>query len=307
MVAYVSLSDLLLLPVLIGYTIWWMRDLSKGARVRRWTLGLHIIVYGLAAFYIWAVSLGEIVRAGAGSTFVTWLWTLVLTVAGIAAAEAGIWYGGHRLVLERTGSGSWSYRGPFAIAVFWLALYLTRFSLEDGLLGGYSVFLPSGGAPAGVPLGTFVGVVLVVASLYLVSFGFLLGMSIVVWDRHGQALHAEPERSTPEPPSGTPSGPVPRTPGTPAFSFVSPPQLPAEYQAVSGGFRPTAVAAMMERRAAADPAPDPGAPDPPGPVGPRGRCPACGVPTEGYGGFCGDCGRPLLGSPPGDRAIDPGG
>ncbi|MEM0129733.1 MAG: hypothetical protein QXG65_06205 [Thermoplasmata archaeon] len=147
MVVNVAVSDLVLLPVLIGYTIWWSYDLRRGSKIHASTLLLHIFVYGLAAFYVWAVSLGEVVRAGGSSNAISWVWTLVLSAVGVVATEAGMWYGEHRIVVERTVAGHWSYRGPVRIALFWLGLYLTRFSLEDGLLGGYSVFLPPGVGP----------------------------------------------------------------------------------------------------------------------------------------------------------------
>ncbi len=186
-----SLTDIILVPALIGYTIWWAHDLRKGARVRRATLALHLVVYGLAAFYVWAVSLGEIVLAGGSSTALTWVWTLVLSAVAVIAAELGMWYGENRMVVERRAEGGWHYRGPVVIALFWLSLYGIRFGLEDGVLGGYSVFLPPGpGPPAGVSLDAFIGTVLVVASLYLVSFGFLLGITWAIWRHHQRSLVA---------------------------------------------------------------------------------------------------------------------
>jgi hypothetical protein len=258
MVVNLSISDIILLPVLVGYTVWWSYDLRKGSRIHVSTLFLHIIIYGLAAFYIWAVSLGEIVLAGGSSSSVSWVWSLVLSGVGVVAAEAGMWYGQRRMVVERTAGGRWSYRGPVLISLFWLALYLTRFGLEDGLIGGYSVFLPPGiGPPAGVTLGTFVGVVLLVASLYLASFGFLLGITIAIRQHHRRsagsaaglgAPSAVPRFPVPEP-GRPPSGPVVTKATTPIPESVSAPE------------------ALF--------------------------CPHCGSPTYVASAFCGQCGQPI--------------
>ncbi len=288
MVAAVSIGDLLLLPALIGYTIWWTTDLRRGSLVRRWTLGLHLVVYALAAFYIWAVSLGEIVLRGAASSPATWLWTIVLTVTGVAATEAGLWYGSRRLVLERTADDRWSYRGPIAIAAFWLGLYVARLGLEDGLLGGFSVFFPTGHVPSGIPVGTFEGVVLVIASLYLVSFGFLLGISIVVWDGTARGSTA-PSAPSPDPEV------APRTVASPPSSFaITPPlELPPAAQAVSGGFfrdvSPAGGPPVLSAR------PGSGAASSVPGVEPAARCPACGTPVRGSWAYCGSCGRTLAG------------
>jgi hypothetical protein len=299
-VAYVSLSDILLLPVLIGYTTWWAFDLRKGTRVRGWTLMVHIVVYGLAALYIWAVSLGEIVLAGAASSVLSWVWTIVLTVVVVAATEAGIWYGGHRLVLERTEAGTWKYRAPLVIAILWLGLYLTRFGLEDGLLGGFSVFLPTTHHPAGVPLGTFVAVVLVVASLYLVSFGFLLGISLTVRDRHRELARATAERSATNAQLDRPSGPVA------PYTVSVPPVVAAGRTGISGGFAQgrSPVGAMAAAGSAGSLA---ASRAPAAVAGARleissgGRCPSCGAVVGGHGAFCGACGHAF--APPAGRPI----
>ena len=286
--AAISLSDLLLLPALIGYTIWWLFDLRKGTHIRRWTLGLHIIVYGLAAFYIWAVSLGEIVLAGATTSALTWVWTIVLTSVGIAAMEVGSWYGERRIVLERGARGGWRYRGPMAIAILWLGLYLTRFGLEDGLLSGYSVFLPTGAAPSDVPLGTFIGVVLVVASLYLVSFGFLLGISLAVWGHHRRAnLVSVPSAGDP---GGAPGG---RASSPPAGSVA-----PSTSMTGTAGF----VGAGSVSASSPSVVPVLSATPNPVPLGPlpepwkgttEQSCPNCGFAWTASMAFCGGCGRPV--------------
>jgi hypothetical protein len=302
---YVSPEDLVLLIALIGYTTWWASDLRKGARVRRWALGLHLVVYGLAAFYIWAVSLGEIGIAGAASSSLSWLWTLVLTTVAVVGTESGLWYGRRRVVVERTETGAWRYRGPVNIALFWLSLYLIRFTLEDGLLGGYSVFLPAGAAPSGIPLTTFVEVVLLVASIYLLSFGFMLGISIDLWIRHGKANAAPaPTAPAPSPTSEAPRGAytVPTTlelrpygpratpgvaaayPGFVAFSpsGPGPVRAPAANFAASGAFASSSF------------------------------CPACGSANGGSDRFCGECGKPVVAPvpppvpPPAPRSIEPG-
>ncbi len=287
-----SLPDLAELPLLIGYTVWWMHTLRRGARVRRASLALHTVVYGLLAVYVWAVSLGEIVRAGAASTPLTWLWTILLTCIAVGATEGGLWYGNRRIVFERTEIDGWHYRGPLAIALFWLALYLIRFSLEDGLLGGYSVFLPVQHLPASVPVGSFVAVVLVVASLYLTSFGFLLGISIVVWDQHDQAELPDVPAAAPSPGErpAEPSSPSDPARSAPAFVYTAPVVVPEEIARVSGGFRPEGIAAAAASIATAESrARDGSAPGAPVLT----RCPKCGATGPGHGLFCGGCGQAL--------------
>ena len=284
MTVYVSPEDIILLVALIGYTTWWASDLHKGARVRRWSLGLHLVVYGLAAFYIWAVSLGEIGIAGASSSPLSWLWTVVLTTVAVAGTESGLWYGRRRVIVERTATGTWRYRGPINIALFWLSLYLLRFTMEDGLLGGYSVFLPMGSAPSGVPLGTFVAVVLVVASIYLLSFGFMLGISIDLWIRHGTAKRAPVSPSGPAVPSPTAPSAAP-TYTVPATLELRVPRASIS-AAVTGaypGFDPLMPAtargnggsAIMTTPTAA------------------GACPRCGAGSDSVDRFCGECGAPF--------------
>ena len=260
----ISFTDILLLPVLIGYTIWWTYDLRRGSRIHRWTLALHLLVYGLAAFYIWAVSLGEIVEAGGSSSVLTWVWTLVLTLVGVIAAEIGIWYGNQRMIVERTESGAVRLRGPIVIAVFWLALYLTRFGLEDGVLGGFSVFLPPGPAPSSVPLGTFEGVVLTVASLYLVSFGFLLGVSVAVWNHHAHLAKGTAARNPVPPSADTTSA----APASPVLSS-------------SEGGRQVGAALLAATPASSSPPPS------------GLRCPSCGGVENATAVFCGECGHRL--------------
>jgi hypothetical protein len=286
-----SLEDLALLPVLIGYTIWWASDLRRGSGVHPWTLVLHLVVYGLAAFYVWAVSLGEIVLAGASSSSLVWIWTLELTAVVVAASEVGQWYGTQRMVVERTSSGSWRYRGPVAIAALWLGLYLARFGLEDGLLGGYSVFLPTGRAPHGIPLDTFVVVVLVVATLYLTSFGFMFGISRAVWDRHREKLRsAAAARSGAEPAAGPPA---PAESGAPSTR-------PGPVSANPPAGDPPARPATPHPAGSADPDGPGRPPNPPmnPPPAPAGRtCPACGRGTRPGAAFCGQCGHALPSSP----------
>jgi hypothetical protein len=282
MVSYVSPEDLALLPVLIAYTTWWAYDLRKGSRVRRATLALHLVVYGLAAFYVWAVSLGEIVRAGAASSSLVWLWTIQLTVVVIVAAEVGQWYGAQRLVVEVTPAGRWRYRGPVRIAAFWLALYLTRFGLEDGLLGGFSVFLPSARAPAGVPLDTFVAVVLVVASLYLVSFGFMFGITQAVWERARQERRTAAGFG-----KASPSAPSPAGDPSSRVSTAPDPASTTGPEAGTGSREPVVAAAASPPPAGPSSSGPPGAP-------PSARiCPDCGKPTRPTGAFCGECGHRL--------------
>jgi hypothetical protein len=288
-----SYEDLILLPALIGYTIWWVRDLRKGSRIRRWTLSLHLLVYGLAAFYVWAVSLGEIALVGAASSPLTWLWTIVLTAVVVIATEAGLSFGARSLVLERTSGGAWQYRGPVNIALFWLALYLTRFVLEDSLLRGFSVFLPSGSLPAGVPVGTFVAVVLVVASIYLLSFGFMLGISLSVWDRHrrqSQAVYPGPapptESAVPVPPPPAPRYSIPRSLVLRAPGSVGMASPAGAYQ----GFSALAPASLTL-------AASPSGAVPAASIEPVGYCTQCGCAAASTERFCGGCGTPLTTSP----------
>ncbi len=278
-----SFTDVLLLPALIGYTIWWAFDLRKGARVRRSTLALHLVVYGLAAFYVWAVSLGEIVLAGGSSSDLTWVWTMLLSAVAVVAAEVGIWYGEHRMVVERRAEGGWHYRGPILIALFWFGLYAIRFGLEDGVLGGYSVFLPPGpGPPAGVSLDAFIDTVLVVASLYLVSFGFLLGITGSIWRHHQRSLTdgslGEPRAS----PEGSPShGGANRSAARRGTATSGSPTMGSSQRIASDRRGPSSAgdppSSLLEVAA-------PGA---------TLTCPRCGSPWPSSVAYCGECGAPL--------------
>lgn len=303
MTVYFSLEDLLLLPAAIAYTIWWAHDLRNGSRVRAWTLTLHIMVYGLAAFYVWAVSLGEVGVAGVTSSPLAWLWTIVLTTAVVVATELGLRFGSSHVVVERSRSGAWQVRAPVSIALFWLSLFLIRFILEDSLLGGFSVFFPSGPAPSGVPVSTFVAVVLVVASMYLLSFGFILGISWSVRERHHQGLRSvsSPSPDAAEFPSAAfvSAEPTPSPPVTTGPAYTVPQSL-----VLVSPISPTATSVAAAYPGFSAFAPNTATNSPPSTAAaPHGtpaagvHCSKCGSDTMGIDRFCGNCGNPLFESP----------
>jgi hypothetical protein len=186
------------LPVLlIAYTIWWSYTLRNGSKIHRSTLALHIVVYGLAAAYIYTISWFEFYWAGEHLQIVGVLWMLGALAIAYTSVRVGFWYGARHLQIVRTESGHWHLRGPIEIALFWSGLFATRFALETFVLGGYSVLFPIDPLPAGVSYEAFAAVVIVIASLYLVSFGFLLGVSIVEWILHGELTNAPAAPGTP--------------------------------------------------------------------------------------------------------------
>ncbi|MGI0054569.1 MAG: hypothetical protein ACREB9_02740 [Thermoplasmata archaeon] len=198
-------ANYLLPVVLIGYTIWWARSLRNGAKIHRSTLGLHIGVYGLAAVYVYLVSWLEFYGYGDRLEIVGTLWMLGALAIAYIAIRLGMWYGARTLVVVRTEAGHWHLRGPIEIALFWAGLFATRFALETFVLQGYSVFFPVSPLPTGISDTLFVSVVMLVAALYLVSFGFLCGVSITEWNLHGELVKAS--RRVGPGPAMSPSGP----------------------------------------------------------------------------------------------------
>jgi hypothetical protein len=198
------------LPVLVvAYTLWWSYTLRQGAKIHRWTLALHIGVYGLAAAYIYTISWFEFYWAGDHIQLVGVGWMLSAIAIAYISVRAGIWYGARNLQLVQSEGGHWHLRGPIEIAIFWAGLFATRYALETFVLQGYSVLFPIHPLPSGVSDQAFAGVVILIASLYLVSFGFLLGVSIAEW-----LLHAELSRRE----SSVPGDPMP---------VEGPPEAPA--------------------------------------------------------------------------------
>lgn len=291
MTVFFSIEDILLLPLLIGYTAWWAYDLRRGTRVRRWTLGLHITVYALASLWVWIASLFATILAG-----FPWedliVWFFVLPVFFYLVSRAGLRYGRRRIVLYGSAGQTWHYRGPVSIALFWLSLYVIRWGLEDGLLGGFSVFLPfvqlpHGGLPAGVSLAAFFAVVLVVASLYFLSFGFLLGITLSVWGHHRRVVQAA--RTSGVAPALAPV--VPRNSSVaapprpvPASTNRSPPQGFSEAAPV-GAARPDSPGRSFRGTMASMP---PG--EMPVRSNPGRYCVRCGSRFERPGHFCPACG-----------------
>lgn len=297
MTVFFSLGDLLLLPFLIGYTAWWSYDLWKGARVRRWTLALHIVVYSLAGFWAWDVSLTEIADAGGTlAVNVLWFfltWFFVLPVLFYLITRAGLRYGRRRVVVFGYDARTWRYRGPIAIAVFWLVLYVFRYVLEDAVLGGFSVLfpvpLPHGAPPNGLSLLVFGPVVVVVACLYLLSFGFLLGISLSVWGLHRRAIKAtgtgDPSatgarRVPPRSALGAASGSVPERP---------PSSVPGAYSTTATTGDALSVPPNRSLRGARGSMP-PG--EMPARTTASRYCVRCGSRYEREGRFCVGCGAP---------------
>jgi hypothetical protein len=193
------------IPVLlILYTIWWSYTLRMGSRIHRGTLALHIVVYGIAAAYIYTISWFEFYWAGEHLQDVGVAWLLAALGIAYASVRLGIWYGARNLQLLQGEGGNWHLRGPIEIAIFWSILFGIRYSLETFVLGGYSVLFPVDPLPSGVSVDAFASVVILIASLYLVSFGFLLGVSIAEWLLHDELLTAEPRADRI---SGSPTSP----------------------------------------------------------------------------------------------------
>ena len=217
-----------LLPVaLIGYTIWWAYTLRKGSKIHRSTLALHILVYGFAAFYVYLVSFTEFYADGDTLQLTGVLWMVGALAITYTAVRVGMWYGARTLAVHRTETGEWHLRGPIEIAVFWASLFAVRMSLETFVLGGYSVLFPIYPLPSGISDQAFASVVILIASLYLVSFGFLSGISITEWNLHSEMMRAnaladsEPPSEPPVATRGSGSAPEPDPPA-PATSSGPP-------------------------------------------------------------------------------------
>ncbi len=180
-----TVEDAVLLVGLVGYAIWWAYELHRGSTVSRPALGMHILIYGLLAAYVFSSGVLALSRAGLTPNLLRASWYLVpVGVPFLVSMAAGHRFAARRLVVERTATGRWTYRGAAAVPFLWLLLWLVRLGLEDGPLKGYSVFTgPWLGvaAPASVPALTFGVVVSVVVGVYFVSFGFLIGFSAAVW------------------------------------------------------------------------------------------------------------------------------
>jgi len=193
-----TVEDVVLLFVLVGYAAWWSYDLRHGSTFHRPYLVLHILVYGLFAFWTfgsWAIELGAV---GAGGYQVVGLGTLTLPFVIAAAAHRGLRYGRENVSVGRTETGGWRYRGSTGIAAYWLLLWVVRAIVEDGFLRGYSVFLGAYYAgfqpanvvvPAGVSPIEFLWLVSLVELLYLLSFGVMIGFTLGIWSsfRRGRA------------------------------------------------------------------------------------------------------------------------
>ena len=186
-----SLEDGVLLVLLVGYAGWWAYDLRRGATGLRATFALHNLVYPQLAYnelMMGAYSLGLAHASLAASG----LYELVgLPVVFILATASGYWFSRPRLTVEFAPDGRWRYRGAVAVPLIWLVLWGLRLGIEDGLLNGYSVFLPFGtGAAAraaSVPPLTFDLGVGVIVLLYFVSFGVMTGLSIGAWAAYRRA------------------------------------------------------------------------------------------------------------------------
>ncbi len=193
-----------IVPVLIvAYTIWWAYTLRTGSKIHRGTLALHIGVYGVAALYVYMVSFSEFYAYGDTLQITGVAWMLGALAITYVAVRIGMWYGGRALLVVQSEAGAWHLRGPIEIALFWGSLYAARFLLETFLLQGYSVLFPIHPLPAGISVGVFTTVVVIVASLYLVSFGFLCGVSISEWNLHAEMLQTNAGTGAPPGPTAT--------------------------------------------------------------------------------------------------------
>ena len=185
-----SLEDALLLPLIVGYAVWWAIHLREGSRIRRWYLALDLFVYTVLAIWIWIASLAWLADAGVSDGFAL-IWLFVLPIGVYYVIRQGYRYGVRKVTVGRSSTGFLTYRAEFEIPVFWLVLYLIRLLLEDTFLGGFSVFLPipfpSTWPPNGVSFSVFVTVVTLVAVLYFVSFGVMIGVTLAIWGHHHKA------------------------------------------------------------------------------------------------------------------------
>jgi hypothetical protein len=190
-----SLEDLLLLPLVVLYAIWWDYDLRKGAEFSRGTTAVHIFVYLMLAVWVWLAPLGEFYASGSDNTLrgtslfagVALFWFFVLPILFLVAIYAGYRFARARLVIRHAVSGAWIYTGAIAVPAIWFVIWLIRLLLEDGLLHGYSVLLAlfeNPALPAGVSAPTFLLVVSAITVLYMASFGAMIGFSGAVWGRY---------------------------------------------------------------------------------------------------------------------------
>ena len=200
-----TVEDAVLLVGLVGYAIWWAHELHRGSTALRPALGMHLLIYGLLAAYVFSSGVLALSRAGLTPNLLRASWYLVpVEVPFLVSIAAGHRFAAHRPVVERIATGRWTHRGAAAVPFLWLLLWLVRLGLEDGPLKGYSVFTgPWLGvaAPASVPALTFCVVLSVVVGVYFLSFGFLIGFSAAVrgsFRRTRSAFEAElPARRAP--------------------------------------------------------------------------------------------------------------
>jgi hypothetical protein len=181
----VSLGDLVLLGVLVGWAIRWSHGLRHGSVVRGWWLGLEIVAYSALSFWVWLTTYisWNLIASGwvAPSIRTLGLIWFFLTVATVfVGGRIGSRLARNELTVDRSTAGSWLVRGAIGAPVLWLVLWLVRMALEDGLLYGYSVFLPIQAVPAVSAL-TFFSVVFAVGELYLLGFGTMMGFSWRTW------------------------------------------------------------------------------------------------------------------------------
>lgn len=182
-----TLEDGILLVGLVGYAAWWAYDLRKGTKLSRLSLGSHITIYALFAVWVWLSGLVALYYDGLTHDRILGLsYVFLVPIPFIAATVGGLRFARRRLVVHPSSTGGWTYRGAAAVPLLWLAIWFIRIGLEDGLLGGYSVFTSpflAAHTPAGVAPVTFAAVVLSIVDLYFISFGFLIGFTLAVWGR----------------------------------------------------------------------------------------------------------------------------
>lgn len=183
----ISLEDLILLLVLVGYGTYWGYELRTGAVLSRWGLRLHILLYVFLGIWLWfapilawaAPNYAPNSTASAEFGVAILGWFVIPFVAAYAGHSIGMAQGLNRVKVRRLAERIWMVQGRAPVWAWWLFIWLVRWSLEDFLLKGYSVFLPFQAAPNVSPT-VYIVVVLLVAILYLFSFGLMIGFSRAV-------------------------------------------------------------------------------------------------------------------------------
>jgi hypothetical protein len=212
----VSVLDVLWGALIGVWAAFKAHGLRVGSEVNRGWLLLEDLFLVLVAFWIIATTFDSLAAAVAPSQWI-WggpyfaLWLLAALITVCLGMWLGVRHGRRELAVERSVLGEWILRGTWVGLGLWLLLVALRMGIEDGLLYGYSVFLPLQPLPP-VPLVEFFGLVLLVGELYLLGFGFELGYNVAIWGhrraRVREAKAARRAAAKPAPGRGTAEGPV---------------------------------------------------------------------------------------------------